>query len=41
MKHVVLSILGTRKDDPAMSSTQEWSPSVAIVQNKSKFIVDE
>ena len=41
MKHVVLSILGTRKDDPDENSSDEWSPSVAIVQNESMLHVDE
>lgn len=41
MKHVVVSILGTRKDDPAINSSSEWSPSVAIVQHKERFLVDE
>ena len=40
MKHVVLSILGTRKDDSDLENNG-WSPSLSIVQHKDKFLVDE
>ena len=40
MKHVVLSILGTRKDDSGLENNG-WSPSLSLVQHKDKFLVDE
>ena len=40
MKHVVLSILGTRKDDSDLENNG-WAPSLSIVQHKDKFLVDE
>ena len=40
MKHVVLSILGTRKDDPTIENNG-WSPSLSLVHHKDKFTVDE
>ena len=40
MKHVIVSILGTRKD-VENSENHNWSPSVSLVLHKDKFLVDE
>lgn len=40
MKHVVISILGTRKD-LGNPENHDWSPSVSLVLHKEKFTVDE
>ena len=40
MKHVIVSILGTRKD-LGSAENHNWSPSVSLVLHKDKFLVDE
>ena len=40
MKHVILSILGTRKD-LGNPTNHDWSPSVSLVLHKDAFLVDE
>lgn len=40
MKHVIVSILGTRKD-LGNPENNNWSPSVSLVLHKDKFLVDE
>lgn len=40
MKHVIISILGTRKD-LGNPENNNWSPSVSLVLHRDKFLVDE
>ena len=40
MKHIIVSILGTRKD-LGNPENNNWSPSISLVLHKDKFLVDE